>query len=139
MNKYYRTYNTRVVKLTMEQAEQIANADNQFVIRGRYHAKTPRSKFIGKHMDVPQTVLNDIQQKLKTQKRRYFTLEVARKIGISPEVRAIRYAEQEIGLKKCRGRKISHPDKAKGGTVIHKQTYLCQMTDGKVFVKALML
>ena len=48
MASYYKTYATKVLRINAAEAEAIATSDDQFVIRGKYNAKTQRSKNIGK-------------------------------------------------------------------------------------------
>ena len=84
----YKTYATKVLKINAQQAEEIATDDKQFVIRGKYNVKAPRSKHIGKIMEIPQVELDSITHALKSNKRKFFELTVSVNGGLSPEKRA---------------------------------------------------
>lgn len=45
---HYKTYQTKVLKLNIAEVEKLTNSESQFTIRGRGHAKTKRSRYIGK-------------------------------------------------------------------------------------------
>jgi len=60
----HKTYTVKVAKINASQAEAIATADNQFVTRGRGMAKTKRSRYIGKTMEIPAIKLDEIKSKL---------------------------------------------------------------------------
>ena len=84
----HKTYFAKVAKINTAQAEAIATADNQFVTRGRGHAKTKRSRYIGKTMEIPAMKLDEIKSKTEvTQSAKYFELEVSTFGGMSPEER----------------------------------------------------
>ena len=76
-------------------------------------------------MDSPSADLEQIQTKLKSAKRKFFELTVTVNGGMSPEERAKKDAH--------RGRKPSNNAKP-----IAQSTYLCEMVEGKCFVKAIM-
>ena len=119
----YKTFSFKVSKFNMAEAESFAKSENQFTIRGRGQAKTKRSKFIGKTMDIPSADLEQIQTKLKSNKRKFFELTVTVNGGMSPEQRAKKETH--------RGRKPNNNAKP-----IAKSTYLCKVVDGQCFVKA---
>ena len=121
----YKTFSFKVSKLNIAEAASFSESENQFAIRGRGQAKTKRSKFIGKTMDIPSADLEQIQAKLKSAKRKFFELTVTVNGGMSPEERAKKDAH--------RGRKPSNNAKP-----IAQSTYLCEMVEGKCFVKAIM-
>lgn len=109
----------------MAEAESFSSSESQFSIRGRGNAKTKRSKFIGKTMDIPSADLEQIQAKLKSSKRKFFELTVTLNGGMSPEERA----------KKATHRGRQPTNKAKP---IAQSTYLCEIVEGQCLVKAIM-
>lgn len=115
---------TKVLHINMQEAEAIQNSDNQFVIRGRHHAKTKRSKFIGKTFNMPESQLEEIKQKLKTSKRKFFELNVNKTIGLSQEEKEEKIKQMAQG-KKFRGRK---PNLNKKPTV-QNQSYLATIDE----------
>lgn len=121
----YKTFALKVSKLNIAEAQQFAESESQFSIRGRGNAKTKRSKFIGKTMDIPSADLEQIQAKLKSAKRKFFELTVTVNGGMSPEERAKKSSN--------RGRKPSNAAKP-----IAQSTYLCEVVEGQCFVKAIM-
>ena len=121
----YKTISFKVSKFNIAEAESFSSSDSQFSIRGRGNAKTKRSKFIGKTMDIPSADLEQIQAKLKSSKRKFFELTVTVNGGMSPEERAKKATH--------RGRQPSNNAKP-----IAQSTYLCEMVEGKCFVKAIM-
>ena len=123
---HYKTYQTKVLKLNSTQAEAIATADNQFVTRGRGHAKTKRSRYIGNTIEIPAMKLDEIKSKLKSHKRKYFELEVSTFGGMSPEERAKKQS--------TRGRKPTNTAKP-----ISSTRYLCEIKDDGAFVKAVVV
>ena len=122
----HKTYVVKVAKINTAQAEAIATADNQFVTRGRGHAKTKRSRYIGKTMEIPAMKLDEIKSKLKSHKRKYFELEVSTFGGMSIEERAKK--------KSTRGRKPTNTAKP-----ISSTRYLCEIKDDGAFVKAVVV
>ena len=123
---YYKTYQTKVLKLNSTQAEAIANSESQFTIRGRGHAKTKRSRYIGNTIEIPAIQLAEIKSKLKSHKRKYFELEVSTFGGMSPEERAKKQS--------TRGRKPTNTAKT-----ISSTRYLCEIKDDGAFVKAVVV
>ena len=121
---HYKTYQTKVLKLNSTQAETIATSENQFVTRGRGNAKTKRSRYIGKTIEIPAMKLDEIKAKLKSHKRKYFELEVSTFGGMSPEERAKKQSK--------RGRKPTANAKP-----IAKVQYICEVVNDKCLVKAL--
>ena len=121
----YKTFAFKVSRFNIAEAESFSSSDSQFSIRGRGNAKTKRSKFIGKTMDIPSADLEQIQAKLKSSKRKFFELTVTVNGGMSPEERAKKATH--------RGRQPSNNAKP-----IAQSTYLCEMVEGKCFVKAIM-
>ena len=122
----HKTYFAKVAKINTAQAEAIATADNQFVKRGRGHAKTKRSRYIGKTMEIPAMKLDEIKSKLKSHKRKYFELEVSTFGGMSPEER--------LKNTPTRGRKPTSTAKP-----IATARYLCEIKDDSAFVKAVLI
>ena len=121
----YKTFAFKLSKFNIAEAESFSSSDSQFSIRGRGNAKTKRSKFIGKTMDIPSADLEQIQAKLKSNKRKFFELKVTVHGGLSRE---------ELDKKeKRRGRQPSYNAKP-----ITQSTYLCQIVDGQCLVKAIM-
>ena len=121
----YKTFEFKVSRFNIAEAESFSSSDSQFAIRGRGQAKTKRSKFIGKKMDIPSSDLEQIQAKLKSSKRKFFELTVTVNGGMSPEERAKKQSS--------RGRKPSNNAKP-----IAQSTYLCEIVDGQCLVKAIM-
>ena len=121
----YKTFSFKVSKFNIAEAESFSASDSQFSIRGRGQAKTKRSKFIGKTMDIPSADLEQIQAKLKSSKRKFFELTVTVNGGMSPEARAQKA--------KHRGRQPTNKAKP-----IAQSTYLCEILEGKCLVKAIM-
>ena len=122
----HKTYTVKVAKINAAQAEAIATADNQFVTRGRGMAKTKRSRYIGKTMEIPAIQLAEIKSKLKSHKRKYFELEVSTFGGMSPEERAKKQSK--------RGRKPTTTAKP-----INSTRYLCEIKDDNAYVKAILI
>ena len=119
---HYKTYQTKVLKLNSTQAEAIATSESQFTIRGRGHAKTKRSRYIGNTIEIPAMKLDEI----KSHKRKYFELEVSTFGGMSPEERAKKQS--------TRGRKPTNTAKP-----ISSTRYLCEIKDDGAFVKAVVV
>ena len=122
----HKTYTVKVAKINASQAEAIATSDNQFVTRGRGMAKTKRSRYIGKTMEIPAIKLDEIKSKLKSHKRKYFELEVSTFGGMSPEERAKKQS--------TRGRKPTNTVKP-----INSTRYLCEIKDNNTYVKAILI
>lgn len=123
---HYKTYQTKVLKLNSTQAEAIATSESQFTIRGRGHAKTKRSRYIGNTIEIPAMKLDEIKSKLKSHKRKYFELEVSTFGGMSPEERAKKQSTS--------GRKPTNTAKP-----ISSTRYLCEIKDDGAFVKAVVV
>ena len=123
---HYKTYQTKVLKLNSTQAEAIATSESQFTIRGRGHAKTKRSRYIGNTIEIPAMKLDEIKSKLKSHKRKYFELEVSTFGGMSIEERAKK--------KSTRGRKPTNTAKP-----ISSTRYLCEIKYDGAFVKAVLI
>ena len=121
----HKTFSFKVSRFNIAEAESFSESESQFSIRGRGQAKTRRSKFIGKTMDIPSADLEQIQAKLKSAKRKFFELTVTLNGGMSPEERSKKATH--------RGRQPSNNAKP-----IAQSTYLCEMVEGKCFVKAIM-
>ena len=121
----YKTFSFKVSKFNIAEAESFSASDSQFSIHGRGNAKTKRSKFIGKAMEIPSSDLEQIQAKLKSAKRKFFELTVTLNGGMSPEERAKKATH--------RGRQPSNNAKP-----IAQSTYLCEIVDGQCLVKAIM-
>ena len=126
MTSNYKTYEVKVAKINTAQAEAIATSENQFVTRGRGMAKTKRSRYIGKTMEIPAMKLDEIKSKLKSHKRKYFELEVSTFGGISPEERAKKQP--------TRGKKPTAKAKP-----ISSTRYLCEIQNDGAFVKAILI
>ena len=122
---HYKTYQTKVLKLNIAEVEKLTDSESQFAIRGRGNAKTKRSKFIGKTMDIPSADLEQIQAKLKAAKRKFFELTVSTHGGMTPEERSKKNP--------TRGRKPTNNAKP-----ISTTQYICEVVNDKCFVKALM-
>ena len=127
MTTYYKTYATKVLRINASEAEAIATSDDQFVIRGKYNAKTPRSKNIGKIVEIPQVELDAITHALKSNKRKFFELTVSVNSGLSPEKRAAKGG-------KLRGRKPTGNPKP-----MQQSHYLCHIDDETKQCKVLAL
>lgn len=123
---HYKTYQTKVLKLNIAEVEKLTNSESQFTIRGRGHAKTKRSRYIGKTMEIPAIKLDEIKSKLKSHKRKYFELEVSTFGGMSPEERAKKQS--------TRGRKPTSTAKP-----INSSRYLCEIKDDSAYVKAILI
>lgn len=121
---HYKTYQTKVLKLNIAEVEKLVDSESQFTIRGRGNAKTKRSKYIGKTIEIPAIKLDEIKAKLKSHKRKYFELEVSTFGGMSPEERTQKQA--------TRGRKPTANAKP-----IAKTQYICEVVNDKCLVKAL--
>lgn len=81
---HYKTYQTKVLKLNIAEVEKLTNSESQFTIRGRGNAKTKRSRYIGKTIEIPAIKLDEIKAKLKSNKRKFFELTVSTHGGMSP-------------------------------------------------------
>ena len=123
---HYKTYQTKVLKLNIAEVEKLTDSESQFAIRGRGNAKTKRSKFIGKTMDIPSADLEQIQAKLKAAKRKFFELTVSTHGGMTPEERSKKNP--------TRGRKPTATAKP-----ISTARYLCEIKDDGAFVKAILI
>lgn len=126
MTSNHKTYEVKVAKINTAQAEAIATAENQFVTRGRGMAKTKRSRYIGKTMEIPSVKLDEIKSKLKSNKRKFFELTVSTFGGMSPEERAKKQS--------TRGRKPTANAKP-----INSTRYLCEIKDDNAYVKAILI
>ena len=121
---HYKTYQTKVLKLNIAEVEKLTNSESQFTIRGRGHAKTKRSRYIGKTIEIPAIKLDEIKAKLKSNKRKFFELTVSTFGGMSTEERTQKQS--------TRGRKPTSTAKP-----IAKTQYICEILDNKCLVKAL--
>lgn len=123
---HYKTYQTKVLKLNIAEVEKLTNSESQFTIRGRGHAKTKRSRYIGKTIEIPAIKLDEIKAKLKSNKRKFFELTVSTHGGMSPEERAKKQS--------TRGRKPTSTAKP-----INSTRYLCEIKDDSAYVKAILI
>ena len=121
---HYKTYQTKVLKLNIAEVEKLTNSESQFTIRGRGHAKTKRSRYIGKTIEIPAIKLDEIKAKLKSNKRKFFELTVSTHGGMSPEERAKKQS--------TRGRKPTSNAKP-----IAQVQYICEVVHDKCLVTAL--
>lgn len=114
-----------VLKLNIAEVEKLTDSDSQFVTRGREMAKTKRSPYLGKTMEIPAIKLDEIKSKLTKSKRKYFELTVSTFGGMSPEERAKKAP--------TRGRKPTNNAKP-----ITQVQYICEVVNDKCLIKALM-